>query len=139
MNTESIRTQRLTRKDGDCYFYEKPIAVIDGIVGVHYDSGKHIDKLGKLEDIEEELGIDLVTLFKALKSLVYYIDEDGNIVSTSVHLSYNKPTDRFYLEAGYVGSWIQDKEHGYWRTFDLDRYGITWALDRNELKKEGLK
>lgn len=28
-------------------------------------------KLGKLEDIEEELGIDLATLFKALKNGVY--------------------------------------------------------------------
>ena len=26
------------------------------------------DKLGQLEDIEEELGIDLIALFKALKS-----------------------------------------------------------------------
>lgn len=30
-----------------------------------------IDKLGQLEDIEEKIGIDLITLFKALKNGVY--------------------------------------------------------------------
>ena len=33
-----------------------------------------IDKLGQLEDFEEELGIDLATLFKALRNGFYHLD-----------------------------------------------------------------
>ena len=34
-------------------------------------------KLADLEDIEDELGIDLITLFKALKNGIYEILQDG--------------------------------------------------------------
>lgn len=34
-------------------------------------TSKIIDKLGQLEDIESEIGIDLITLFKALKNGFY--------------------------------------------------------------------
>ena len=40
--------------------------------------GTPINKLGQLEDIEEELGIDLVTLFKALKNGFYFKDYQNN-------------------------------------------------------------
>ena len=33
---------------------------------------KEVQKLGQLEDIEEELGIDLITLFKAFENGIYY-------------------------------------------------------------------
>ena len=36
-----------------------------------FEELKTINKLGQLEDIEEELGIDFITLFKALKDGVY--------------------------------------------------------------------
>ena len=35
-------------------------------------------KLGQLEDLEEALGIDLLTLFKALKEGVWLKDKNGN-------------------------------------------------------------
>ena len=38
-----------------------------------------IHKLGMLEDIEEELGIDLVTLFKALKNGKIYVSKGYSI------------------------------------------------------------
>ena len=38
-----------------------------------------VQKLGQLEDIEDELGIDLITIYKALKNGYYYKDEDGSI------------------------------------------------------------
>ena len=34
------------------------------------------DKLGQLEDIEDDLGIDLVTLFKALTQGIYWIEKE---------------------------------------------------------------
>ena len=35
------------------------------------NSNACVDKLGKLEDIEEELGVDLITLFKALRNGIW--------------------------------------------------------------------
>ena len=39
-----------------------------------------LEKLSKIEDIEEELGIDLTTLFKALKNGIYFQDDSNSIV-----------------------------------------------------------
>ena len=36
------------------------------INGEFHNIGEHINKLGELEDIEQELGIDLITLFKTI-------------------------------------------------------------------------
>ena len=36
-----------------------------------------INKLGKLEDIEEEIGVGLLILFEALKNGIYYKDKYG--------------------------------------------------------------
>lgn len=38
-----------------------------------------IQKLGQLEDIEEELGIDLVTLIKALTDTIAIKNKDGSV------------------------------------------------------------
>ena len=51
-----------------------------------------VDKLGALEDIEEELGIDLITLFKALKDGidVYYEYEERYQFHNNLRLEYHK-------------------------------------------------
>ena len=67
---------RLTKKDRYGHFYTnkalcRNIHSSDGerLEGVFFKNqvlaidGKAIDKLGKLEDIEEELGVDLITMF----------------------------------------------------------------------------
>ena len=43
-------------------------------------------KLGQLEDIEEELGIDLLTLFKALKEPVYVVVNDKIVETYCGHI-----------------------------------------------------
>jgi len=43
-------------------------------------------KLGELEDIEDELGVDLVTLYKALTSGVWVKNEEGQIYHANVYL-----------------------------------------------------
>ena len=48
-----------------------------------------IHKLGELEDIEEELGIELEVLFSALKNGVYYFDEQGQLIHDYVYLTSN--------------------------------------------------
>lgn len=85
------------------------------------------NKLADLEDLEEELGIDLLTLFKAFKNGIYCIieDEDNNKVIEKFcvyQLCYNKGTKLFY----WYGSIINYP--------DLKDYGKTWALTREELE-----
>ena len=76
------------------------------------------NKLGQLEDIEEELGIDLLTLFKALKNGVYYRDNQREInFAKKSRLSFGSKT------------LIVDR-HTYKYLTD---YGKTWALTKGEL------
>ena len=77
-------------------------------------------KLGQLEDIEEELGIDLVTLFKALKGI--YI-KPNNIYVGSPYLCFAENENReleFQFKIG--DTWYKVKD-----------YGKTWALTKEEL------
>ena len=74
--------------------------------------------VGQLEDIEEELGIDLITLFKALKNGVY---ED------IVDQKY-KHFDLSYAIDNVFTIWLG-------RPHELKDYGKTWALTREELEK----
>ena len=98
-------------------------------------------KLGKLEDVEEELGIDLLTLFKALKNGIWIkifpklknggsiihvpcglaIVEIGAGVGKSFGLEFYINTKKRYL--------VLDTR----RDNDLKEYGKTWALTKEEL------
>lgn len=89
-------------------------------------------KLGQLEDIEEELGIDLITLFKVLKGNIYSLHpETGKICLIVLPICY------------YCGNqWVigcrsmewNDKENSCdsWDCLPKD-YGKTWALTKEEL------
>ena len=77
-------------------------------------------KLGQLEDIEEELGIDLITLFKALKNGVYVKG-----------LGYFRYAD-FDFEGKVIIYGDIDPICG--NEF-LSDYGKTWALTKEELEK----
>ena len=85
---------------------------------------KAIDKLGQLEDVEEKLGIDLVTLFKAMKDGVYISDGHNNIEYQSP--SFLRFTDCFFQIETDDG--LYDSIHLY------KDYGKTWALTKEELK-----
>ena len=88
---------------------------------------KAINKLGKLEDIEEELGIDLVTLLKALilNNDICVFTRDG-IKYVSNEISLNKDKIGFYLNLDDVGPLY------------IDDYGKKeiggWALTKEELE-----
>lgn len=90
----------------------------------HYDSNHYyfeiINKLGQLEDIEEELGIDLITLFKALKDGLYYRDEDYGIIK-------NRCT------VGIDTQFIFEEETNL--ILKIKDYGKTWSLAKKELEK----
>lgn len=88
-----------------------------------------LEKLYKLEDIEEELGIDLITLFKALKDGVYIYEPydytgiwiDPSVVKVEV-MTFN---DKYiYFNSQNIPS------------AEIKDYGKTWALTKEELENE---
>ena len=80
------------------------------------------DKLKPLEDIEEELGIDLLTLFKAI--------QDGIWVKTK-----NDISQHFTVS---LRKWLQTNTYClYYRPYShiwFKDYGKTWSLTKEELK-----
>lgn len=92
--------------------------ILEGYIGANV-----IKKLSDLEDIEEELGIDLITLFKALKQ--GYIETRG-YKATDIVLAYNE----------YIKKWCfyEIDEGGYGNSWFLKDYGKTWALTKEELE-----
>ena len=84
---------------------------------------KYMQKLGQLEDIEDELGIDLITLFKALKNGLYTTYRGEIDFMFSSDLSY-EPTIKCILV----------RLHYHTIALELADYGKTWALTKEELK-----
>lgn len=130
---------RLTKKDKYGHFYTnqancRNIWSSDGkkLEGEYFENktltidGKAIDKLGQLEDIEEDLGVDLITLFKAYTDGFYvkgeeekqYIDFENSLNAIAF-----KNKEMFY---GHKWSYQYVKLYDYCKT---------WALTKEELEK----
>ncbi len=141
---------RLTKKVENRYIIECPnlLKYIDGknrLNEVLSTQDKGIQKLGQLEDIEEELGIDLVTLFKAFSkgsmgSVYKFVQNDyseeykkGFIKPLIINYFFRKPNTNEYQLC------IYDSLTGKSYIVDTKDYGKTWALDKNELTKEELE
>lgn len=101
--------ERLTKQMGDKYFY-KSMPYQD-----NFYIAKVVTKLGRLEDIEEELGITLEVLFKALKDGIYHIRYDSIFVDLTVTLKGNIV--------------FQDSDNNL---ISLKDYGKTWWLEKPE-------
>lgn len=88
-------------------------------------------KLKQLEDIEEELGIYLIILFKALKNGFYYYD--NGIVHTSDNESYIS----LQAQSCLPNQMCIEVDYGDYSTmcFYFKDYGKTWALTREELEE----
>ena len=83
---------------------------------------KDLDLLEEYRKIEEELGIDLITLFKALKDGIY-INEDGSVYKDCIK-SIEHWSDGWGFNVG------DDDEIKSFYAFK-DR-GKTWALDKDK-------
>lgn len=88
-------------------------------------------KLGQLEDIEEELGIELLTLFKALKNGIYYKETlSGRIyekyINEFLYISFEDKA-LIYLTDDFAHS------TSMFMYYEFDDYGKTWALTKEEL------
>ena len=86
------------------------------------------EKLHKILNIEEEIGIDLTVVFSALKNGVWYFDEQGQLLHDYVWLVNN------YIDAG-----VPDKLSFLFKTFRSGKillfagYGKEWALTEERL------
>ena len=84
------------------------------------------NKLGKLEDIEEELGIDLITLFKALQNGVWYKDyKDNDKIKFADDIEENMKCKELIVPAKYTIIGLKFRD-----------YGETWALTKEELEND---
>lgn len=83
---------------------------------------KDLDQLEEYRKIEEELGIDLITLFKALKDGIY-IKEDGSVYKDDIKsIEHWSDGWGFISNDDYIDMLFKD-------------YGISWALDKEEFYK----
>ena len=86
------------------------------------------EKLHKILNIEEEIGLDLTVVFSALKNGVWYFDEQGQLVH-----------DYVWLVNNYVGTGVPDKLSFSFKTFLSGKillfagYGKEWALTEERL------
>lgn len=117
---ENVNCRNLISEDGINYQY---VGYADNFKAF---DGKPIEKLSKLEDIEQELGIPLEVLFKALKDGIYRLyeefeDEPPYIYFSMVELGYDENKEEYYLlRSG-------------WDMYFLKDYGKAWALTKEEL------
>lgn len=86
------------------------------------------EKLHKILNIEEEIGLDLTIIFSALKNGVWYFDEQGQLLH-----------DYVWLVNNYVGTGVPDKLSFSFKTFRSGKillfagYGKEWALTEERL------
>ena len=91
-------------------------------------------KLQQLEDIEEELGIDLITLFKALKNGIYL--KFGSEKITGVYYEHRAILPR-HFDKDCKGYFIDlQLELSINFNFYFKDYGISWALTEKELEND---
>ena len=134
-------SERLTEKVNEKEYY-----TIDDSMGAFMSNhagylcrefrGKPINKLGQLEDIEEKLGIDLITLFKALNNGVYVRLEEKNDIDFIEQVSMDNIMEYpcfYYCNENTInlGGLIRPS---YTDLYFKD-YGKTWALTREELER----
>lgn len=92
-----------------------------------------IHKLGILEDIEEELGIELEVIFSALKNGVYYFTPEGQLIHEYV-----------WLVNHYVTAGVPEKIYFSFKTLLGNQtllfadYGKTWAVNKKVFAKDEL-
>ena len=126
---------RLTNKK--CYRYEDFVfSLRNKLITPNEIDNSIYKKLKILEDIEEELGIDLITLFKALiygiwtnQEQCYGDEKQGKIRFFQV---------RLLLEENAVGCIHNSMWKGeeVIRTLYFKDYGKTWALTKEELEND---
>ena len=103
--------------------------------GYHFEQGDFIEKLGQVEDIEEELGIDIKIFIMALLNGIY-VKVDGKIIDFTNSVGWLWKFDK-------NDSWYdEERPNEYYfaiiyrhvNEFYMKDYGKTWALTKEELE-----
>lgn len=80
--------ERLTKQINNKYWVERDTLAVDYIPQTEMCSGgKVINKLGQLEDIEQELGIDLITFLQSLTKM-YLLSKEIKLLNVKLHQFY---------------------------------------------------
>lgn len=93
------------------------------------------NKLGLLEDIEEQIGIDLITLFKALKDRQVIFKHIYGLKKPKIYLETHKIAGLLFDGKNY-GLWLYDNGYGDEFCAYTKDYGKTWALTKEELEND---
>ena len=116
--------ERLTKKEGVITQIDKDGNIIKNDFIEVKDKDEAYKKLCQIEDIEQEFGIDLITLFKAVMNGFWYKNKYG----------YHQADDYEYvidLESNRLVKLYE--EDG--RIFCFEDYGKDWALTKQELEQ----
>lgn len=110
--------ERLTKEQLESYrdIYDR----YEGIESSEFE--RICDELIEYKSLEEELGIDLITLFKALKDGIYYLEEENIFFSNDVNL-WCGTSKNYYISGAGIYKKVKD-------------YGKTWALTKEELEND---
>lgn len=103
------------------------------------DMNKALDKLSQLEDIEEEIGIDLVTLFTVSKvfcksEIKKYTRDDYGIKIEEI--LFSQIVKRDLMAINLQNKTIQLGSSWSFKNYKISDYGKTWALTKEELENE---
>ena len=104
-----------------------------------------LTKLGQLEDVEDKLEIDLLTLFKALNK-GFYIKYNNKIIhifpdkNITVNFWYNTINvfipPKFFIDCKKGTDYLSETiDEEYW----FKDYGKTWSLDKGNLENENTR
>lgn len=121
-NKDEIAKQNL---NADCS--EHIISKEDYTIDSRQPVQEGLNKFGQLEDIEDELGIDLVTLFKALLNGIYYKGAYGT--NNYGKIVYHKHPTILFEVTGELYCF----KPTFFDFVYLQDYGNTWALTKEEL------
>jgi len=100
--------------------------LLDGTLREYEKEKLVFEKIEKIEDIEEELGIELLTLIKALTDCIAIKNEEGTI-----DVMWACP--RFQISIDKSDSWILYGPVEEQKYVSIKDYGKTWALTKEEL------
>ena len=127
---ESIKTKYLNYEYGRIKDHD----IMRGNLGRITDD-MIFNKLGQLEDIEEELGMELKVYHKLMNMLycgkkypnILYVKDKDNIVQVGIlEIDYCKKKIIFYKDKSYNEDYV----------YAFIQYGKTFALTREELENE---
>ena len=112
---------RLT--DKDCYKYEDFCFNYRNIETMRSgtDFAMYV-KLKSLEDLEEEIGIDFITLSKILKQRFVYDKDQVKIELLGLHIKSNEL---------YLYGFVEETMHAVY--LRLKNYGKTWTITKEKL------